>query len=102
MTYPNQLKGVFWPRTFYKAALRYVRALYVLYSSIIYAKAWKFGSGGFWDFLAVKICHTKAIMTNTLDISTDATKLYQDDEGEKKKTVELEDLNRQKRDTGQF
>lgn len=38
----------------------------------------KFGSGGFWDFLVVKVPHPKTTMTNVLGIFTNPSKLYYD------------------------
>lgn len=60
VTNPNQPRGEILAnaKAFYRAALRYFRALHVLYSLIMNANHEKFGSGGFRDFLAVKVPHT--------------------------------------------
>lgn len=55
VTNPNKPKGEVPARAFYKAALLYARALHVLYFLLMDANPDKFGSGGFGDFLAVKV-----------------------------------------------
>lgn len=61
-----------------------------------------FGSNGFGDIVAVNVSQTKFTMINTLDNFTNAMRLFQDDIGEEKKSVELQNIRRQKRGIGRI
>lgn len=100
VTNPNQPRGVIPGRSLYSVAMQYVRFLHVLYSSIPEYNLYKVKSDGFGDFLTVKIPHTKIIMIDVLNNFTNAMKLFQDKVAETKRSVELKNLNRQKRVTG--
>lgn len=83
MTNPNKQKAKCFAREFYRAALRPVGTLHVLYFSIIDANPGKIGPDHFGNFLAVEVQHTKTTMTNVLNIFPKAMKLFQDNVGEK-------------------
>lgn len=80
---PNKRKGAFPASAFHRTALLYIRAWHIHFSLPTDASPDKLGTDGFRDFLAVKLPHKKATMTNFLYIFTNVRKLFQDDVGAK-------------------
>lgn len=62
----------------------------------------KLASGGFENFLAIKVPNAKNTITNVLDVFNNAMKLFQNDVGKKKRSVQLQNLNRLERGIGRI
>lgn len=84
VTKPDKLKAEFPAEAFYRAALRYVQALHVLYSSITDGSPDEYESGASHLSLALKVFGTKTTLNNVLDFLTNIMNWFLDKFGAKR------------------